>query len=89
LRNFQIGDYFFVRSDGSPLGLAMLQKLTKEIAECYEHASNSRQRAMQACDAVTKQDFLDMERRWLSLAHSYELAERMSDFTQTIRRPHK
>ena len=24
---------------------------------------------------------VDMERRWLSLAHNYEFAERLSDFT--------
>jgi hypothetical protein len=26
-------------------------------------------------------DYLDMEWRWLSLAHSYEFAERLSNFT--------
>lgn len=72
-----------------PLGLAMLQKLTKEIAECYQHASTAHERAMQTYDAITKQDFLDMERRWLSLAHSYELAQRVSDFSEHIRRRHK
>jgi hypothetical protein len=28
-----------------------------------------------------KADYLAMERRWLSLARSYEFAERLSDFT--------
>jgi len=28
-----------------------------------------------------KADYLDMERRWMSLARSYEFAERLSDFT--------
>ena len=34
-----------------------------------------------ALTPAAKKDFLDMERRWLSLARSYEFAERLSDFT--------
>jgi hypothetical protein len=30
-----------------------------------------------------------MEHRWLSLAHSYEFAERLSDFAATGRKRHK
>ena len=59
----------------------MLQKLTEEIAECYAHASHCRERAKAAVDLSIKRDFLDMERRWLALAHSYEFAERLSNFT--------
>jgi len=29
---------------------------------------------------------LDMEKRWLNLARSYEFAERLSDFTKPFRR---
>jgi hypothetical protein len=32
-----------------------------------------------------KADYLDMERRWLSLARSYEFAERLSSFTEPFR----
>jgi hypothetical protein len=63
----------------------MLQKLTGEIAECYRHASEARERA-NAADAASQEDFHDMERRWLSLAHSYELAERISNFTDEVKR---
>jgi hypothetical protein len=59
----------------------MLQKLTEEIAECYAHASHCREGVKQALDPSIKRDFLDMEWRWLSLAHSYEFAERLSNFT--------
>lgn len=62
----------------------MLQKLTEEIAECYGHASECRERRERAFDSATKTDFLNMERRWLSLAHSYEFAERLSDFTGEV-----
>jgi len=54
----------------------MLQKLTEEIAECYRHARECRESAERVSDPATKNDFLDQERRWLSLAHSYEFAER-------------
>ena len=33
-----------------------------------------------------RQDFLDMERRWLSLARSYEFAERLASFPTPIKR---
>ena len=59
----------------------MLQKLTKEIAECYEHARKCCECAERALDPASKNDFLDQERRWLSLAHSYEFAESLSRFT--------
>jgi hypothetical protein len=64
----------------------MLPKLTGEIAECYRHATEIRERARTAGDEVTKQDFLDMEQRWLSLAHSYEFAARLSNFTDKVKR---
>jgi hypothetical protein len=39
----------------------MLQKFTEEIAECYAPASECRERAKQALDPATKQDFLEMK----------------------------
>jgi len=64
----------------------MLLKLTGEIAECYRHATEARERAKTAGNAETKQDFLDMEQRWLSLARSYEFSERLSNFTAEAKR---
>jgi hypothetical protein len=64
----------------------MLQNLTEEIAECYHCASQCRERAALADNPDTKQEYLDMERRWLNLARSYEFAERLSDFTTEARR---
>src|SRR6516162_3995337 len=37
----------------------------------------ARQKAEAATDSYTRNDFLDLERRWLSLAHSYEFSERL------------
>jgi CRP/FNR family transcriptional regulator, cyclic AMP receptor protein len=56
----------------------MPQKLTEGIAECYAHACECRERAKPTLDLATKKDFLEMEQRWLSLAHRYETAERLA-----------
>ena len=64
----------------------MLQKLTEEIADCYASASECRERAKQALDPATKQDFLEMQRRWIMLARSYEVSERISNFQGVVRR---
>jgi hypothetical protein len=51
----------------------MLQTLSIDINECYLHAEQCRRWAEMAPTPTAKVDFLDMERRWLSLAHNYEL----------------
>jgi len=33
-----------------------------------------------------KAGYLDMERRWLSLARSYEFAERLTNFVELLRK---
>ena len=58
----------------------MLLKLSNEIRHCYRHAVEARRKADAAYDPVVKQDFLDMERRWIALARSYELSEQISRF---------
>ena len=56
----------------------MLQKVNEQSAECYATASECRERATSIADATTKKDFLELEQRWLSLAHKYEVAERLA-----------
>ncbi len=64
----------------------MLTNLSEEIRECLQHAEEcARQAAAQNCPKL-KQDFLDMERRWLSLARSYEFSERLNDFSSETKR---
>jgi hypothetical protein len=65
---------------------AMLQNLSKDIRECYLQAEQCRRWAEIAPTQSEKADFLDMERRWLSLAHSYEFAEWLSDFSLRMRK---
>jgi hypothetical protein len=64
----------------------MLQNLSKEIRECHFHAEECKRRADTAMTPAAKTDFLEMERRWLSLAHSYEFTERLSNFTEPFRK---
>ena len=64
----------------------MLLKLTSNIAECHRRATECRERAESAPSESAKQAFLDLERRWLSLAHSYEFAERLSDVPKEVER---
>jgi hypothetical protein len=64
----------------------MLQTLSVDIRECYLLAEQCRRLAETALTPSAKTDFVDMERRWLSLAHNYEFAERLSDSTAPRRR---
>jgi hypothetical protein len=64
----------------------MLQNLSNEIRECYQHAEDCRRRADQATDPSTKEHYLAMEQRWLGLAHNYDFAERLSHFTDPFRK---
>ncbi len=59
----------------------MLNNLSAQIRECLRHAEDcARQAAAQSCPKL-KEDFLDMERRWLFLARSYEFTEQLTDFS--------
>jgi len=66
---------FLVGRGGPQRRATMFQNL--KIHECYRHAEQARQKAETATDSYTRNDFLDLERRWLSLAHSYEFSERL------------
>jgi hypothetical protein len=53
----------------------------KEVAECYRHGSEARERASHVNDPALKQYFLDMELRWLARVHGDEFVERLTEFT--------
>ena len=56
----------------------MLQNLSQQIRECYQHTEDCRMKAVAQADPELRKDFLELERRWLKLARSYELAERLA-----------
>ena len=53
----------------------------KEVAECYRHGSEARERASRVNDAALRQYLLDMELRWLSRVHGDEFVQRLTEFT--------
>ena len=54
----------------------MLNKLRGKIAECFQHAEGCAQAESEPGPGL-RQDFLDMEKRWLLLVRSYELTEQL------------
>lgn len=61
----------------------MLSNVSEHVRECYEHAEYCTRKAATQTDPRIKQDYLDLERHWLTLAHSFELSERLTDFSAT------
>jgi hypothetical protein len=65
----------------------MLSRLTGQAAECYNRAADARERAHHTGSPSLAKEYLEMELRWLALAQSYELAERLSSFLEwSVRR---
>lgn len=64
----------------------MLKNQSEQIRECLQHAEDCGRKAAVQTDPKLKEDFLDMKRRWLSLARSYELTERLGDFFHETKR---
>ena len=60
----------------------MLQNLSEEIRECLRRAEQCKQLSKTVLSASAVEDYLNMEHRWLTLARSYEFAERLSRFTE-------
>jgi hypothetical protein len=67
----------------------MLNKLSEQIRECLEHAEDcARKAAAQPDGSALKQDFLNLEKHWQSLAQSLQLGEQLTDFTnESSRKP--
>src|SRR5262249_15478767 len=65
----------------------MLNNLSDQIRECLEHAEDCARRAAERPDgSPLKQDFLNLEKRWLDLSRSFQLGERLDDFTNETKR---
>jgi hypothetical protein len=56
----------------------MLETISAEIVYCRERARLAREKADAAATAKAKQDNLAAEARWLALARSHELQDRLS-----------
>jgi hypothetical protein len=64
----------------------VLNNLSEPIRECLRHAENCARQAAAQIDPTLKQDFLDMERRWLLLARSYDFTERLTHLSHETKR---
>ena len=64
----------------------MLNNQSERIRECLQHAEYCARKAAAQTDPKLKEDFLEMERRWLVLARSYEFTERLGDFSRETER---
>jgi hypothetical protein len=60
----------------------MLENLSDQVRECLRLAEDSARKAASQRDPKLRQDFLDMEARWLLLARSFELSQRLNAFSQ-------
>ena len=58
----------------------MLRSVSARARQCHEWASKARERALETADPVLRDEYLASEERWLKLAESYELTERLTDF---------
>ena len=68
-------------------GHAMLNNLSEQIRDCLQHAEDcARKAAAQPDGSKLRQDFLAMEQHWLSLARTFQLGERLDDFTHETTR---
>ena len=65
----------------------MLSSVSEQIRECYRHAEDCARKAAAQADPTLKADFLDLERRWLVLARSYDFTERLNSFTKNSPKP--
>jgi len=67
-------------------GRVVLNTLSEQIRDCFQHAEDCARKAAAQTDPHTKADFLDLERRWLVLARSYDASERLTDFSGEAKR---
>ena len=64
------------------LGAQMLQNIESQIRNAYQHAHDCAGRAKIAAAPQERSDWLFVEARWLSLAHSLEFMQRLERFSE-------
>jgi hypothetical protein len=69
-------------------GRVLPKSLSKEARDCRARAEWCGRRATAERDPQARLDFLDVERRWLKLARSYEFAERLGSFSKATSQSH-
>src|SRR5262249_28513843 len=65
----------------------MLNNLSEQVRECLEYAEGCARKAAEHPDGTSlKQDFLNLEKRWLELARSFQFGEQLTDFNNEANR---
>ena len=64
----------------------MLQKTQEDVAYCYQRAEESRRMGARETNPVRRQEYSDMETRWIKLAISYQFAEQLNAQQDEIHR---
>lgn len=59
----------------------MLRQLSREVHDCYAHAEDCAVQAVEAASDKAHDDFLRLERHWLTLARSSQFLEQLGLFT--------
>jgi hypothetical protein len=59
----------------------MLRKLSREVSDCYAQAHDCAEKAVSSPSAELREAYARIERSWLALARSYEVGERIRDFS--------
>jgi len=67
-------------------GCVMLQKTQEDVAYCYQRAEESRRMGARETDPARRQEYADMEQRWIKLAISYQFAEQLNSANDDIHR---
>ena len=57
----------------------MLDNLSEEIRGCLRYAEGCARKAKETNKPKLREEFLEMERRWLRLAHSYQFAKKLKN----------
>jgi uncharacterized protein with PIN domain len=58
----------------------VLKSVSPDVRECYDLALEARRHAFETNNSISLDEYLASEARWLKLAESYELTERLADF---------
>jgi len=61
----------------------MSVSVSREATECHGQAKKCADLAQLQSDPKRRREFLEMQRRWLSLARSYEFAEQLEFLSNT------
>jgi hypothetical protein len=64
----------------------MLQKTQHDVAYCYQRAQESRRMGERETDPARRQEYTEMETRWIKLAISYQFAEQLNTYNDDVSR---